>query len=145
MTADSAFEPGPCASRLANIDTLSPAGKYALLKSIADDISATFIDISKHISRGTLDVDHTAAIHDLIDSIRRSEPESQRLQQVRKHHRRREKQWEAEKKWMFNEYKELVKRSEELHELWKKRVGNGTRDFKHAMKRLSIGRVPGEA
>ncbi|KAE8351202.1 hypothetical protein BDV28DRAFT_150207 [Aspergillus coremiiformis] len=137
MSADLSSVPGSCAMRLQNLERLSSAAKSALLRSIADDLTSTFICISKELSRGTLSATHTDPIHDLITSIKNTEwPEHQRMQQELEY-RQRERRWRAERKWMRRKVEGLVKHSEEIHGQLTERLAKVRGDFDDATRELA--------
>ncbi|KJJ29549.1 hypothetical protein AFLA70_19g004260 [Aspergillus flavus AF70] len=138
MSAEPYFTPGSCAMRLQNVEGLSSVSKSALLRSIADDISAVFICISKQLSCGTLNARHTRPIHDFITSIRCTERlEQQRLQQDLERYRQRERRWRAERKWMCRKVEGLVKHSEVIHNQWKERLNKAKGNFEGATRELA--------
>ncbi|PIG78990.1 hypothetical protein AARAC_003570 [Aspergillus arachidicola] len=138
MSAEPYFTPGSCAMRLQNVEGLSSVTKSALLRSIADDISAAFICISKQLSCGTLSARHTRPIHDFIASVRNTERlEQQRLQQDLERYRQRERRWRAERKWMRRKVEGLVKHSEGIHKQWKERLERAKGNFDDATRELA--------
>ncbi|KAB8223165.1 hypothetical protein BDV33DRAFT_200718 [Aspergillus novoparasiticus] len=138
MSAEPYFTPGSCAMRLQNVEGLSSVTKSALLRSIADDISAAFICISKQLSCGTLSARHTRPIQDFITSIRNTERlEQQRLQQDLERYRQRERRWRAERKWMRRKVEGLVKHSEGIHKQWKERLERAKGNFDDATRELA--------
>ncbi|KAB8234290.1 uncharacterized protein BDW43DRAFT_310318 [Aspergillus alliaceus] len=139
MSATDPRTPGSCAMRLRNLVGLSSTSKTALLRSIADDIRAAFISISKQLSRGTLRTKHTDPIHDLIASIKSTEsPECQRMQQELERYRQRERRWRVERKWMRRKVKGLVRHSEEIHRRWKDQLWRAKGDFDDAARELTV-------
>ncbi|KAE8163012.1 hypothetical protein BDV40DRAFT_299886 [Aspergillus tamarii] len=122
--------------RLQNIEDLSSVSKSSLLRSIADDISAAFICISKQLSCGTLSARHTRPIHDFIASIKIIERlEQRRLQQDLERYRQRERRWRAERKWMRRKVEGLVKHSEITYREWKGRLERVTGQRKKLLSR----------
>ncbi|KAB8200176.1 hypothetical protein BDV34DRAFT_21488 [Aspergillus parasiticus] len=139
MSAEPYFTPGSCAMRLQNVEGLSSVTKTALLRSIADDISAAFICISKQLSCGTLSARHTRPIHDFITSIRNTERlEQQRLQRDLERYRQHERRWRAERKWMRRRVEGLVKHSEGIHKQWKERLERAKGNFDDATRELAV-------
>ncbi|OGM42756.1 hypothetical protein ABOM_008172 [Aspergillus bombycis] len=135
------FSPGSCAMRLQNLDSLSSVSKSALLRSIADDISAAFICISKQLSCGRLSARHTKPIHDFVTSVKNTERlEQQRLQRDLERYRQRERRWRAERKWMHRKVEGLVKHSEEIHKQWQVRLARVKGNFDGAKRRLAAQR-----
>ncbi|KAE8422804.1 hypothetical protein BDV36DRAFT_290974 [Aspergillus pseudocaelatus] len=132
------FTPGSCAMRLQNLEGLSSVSKSSLLRTIADDISAAFICISKQLSCGTLSARHTRPIHDFITSIKNTERlEQRRLQQDLERYRQRERRWRAERKWMRRKVEGLVKHSEVAYREWKERLERVSGNFDGATRELA--------
>ncbi|KAE8379084.1 hypothetical protein BDV26DRAFT_176334 [Aspergillus bertholletiae] len=137
-TTEPYLAPGSCTMRLQNLECLSSASKSTLLQSVADDISAAFICISKQLSCGTLSARHTRPMLDFITSIRNTgRLEQQRLQQELERQRQRERQWRVERKWMRRKVEGLVERSEVIHKQWKGRLERVKGNFEDATRDLA--------
>ncbi|KAB8069387.1 hypothetical protein BDV29DRAFT_161470 [Aspergillus leporis] len=143
--SDPVYTPGSCAMRLQNLEALSSASKSALLRSIANDISAVFICISKQLSHGTLSAKHTRPIHDFIKSIKKTELSGHvRLQRKVERHRQRERRWRAERKQVRKEIRDLMRHSEEICGRWKERLGKARGNINDATKELVVLRWKNE-
>ncbi|GIK05951.1 hypothetical protein Aspvir_010067 [Aspergillus viridinutans] len=110
-------------SRLQTLPDLDSSSKRTLLCSIATDITATFICISKHIENGTLSDEHTASIESIIDIIKGTEASQRRmLERKVKRYTRLARRLKSQREWMRREFGELVKRADAVNLRWRKRV-----------------------
>ncbi|GFF44027.1 hypothetical protein IFM58399_07146 [Aspergillus lentulus] len=110
-------------ARLQTLPNLDSSSKRTLLCSIATDITATFICISKHIENGTLSDEHTASIESVIDIIKGTETSQRRmLERKVKRYARLARRLKSEREWMRREFGELVKRADAVNLRWSKRV-----------------------
>ncbi|RHZ57310.1 uncharacterized protein CDV56_107592 [Aspergillus thermomutatus] len=112
-------------SRLQNLQKLDSSSKRTLLCSIATDITATFICISKHIENGTLSDEHTGSIEGVIDIIKGTEVSQRRmLERKVKRYARLARRLKIEREWMRREFGKLVKRADAVNGRWRERVRN---------------------
>jgi hypothetical protein len=110
-------------SRLQTLPDLDSSSKRTLLCSIATDITATFICISKHIENGTLSDEHTASIESVIDIIKGTEVSYRRmLERKVKRYARLARRLKSEREWMRGEFGEVVKQADAVNLRWRKRV-----------------------
>ncbi|KAF7114546.1 hypothetical protein CNMCM5793_009191 [Aspergillus hiratsukae] len=108
---------------LQTLPTLSNTSKHTLLNTIATDITATFICISKHLETGTLRNEHTAPIDRIIDIIQGTEVSHRRmLERKVKRYARLARRLKREREWMRREFGEVVKRAEAVNGRWRERV-----------------------
>ncbi|KKK14002.1 hypothetical protein P175DRAFT_0503949 [Aspergillus ochraceoroseus IBT 24754] len=108
---------------LENIHTLSPAAKTALMQSLAHEMTSTFIAISKEIQRGTLTPHNTVPLHQVIRTITHTTAAAHRkLERKLTAYERRAKRWRAERRWIRQEFAQVVWRSKMVHLRWKTRV-----------------------
>ncbi|EAW06986.1 uncharacterized protein ACLA_086880 [Aspergillus clavatus NRRL 1] len=131
------------ASRLHNLTTLNTPSKQILLRSIADDITAVFIRISKHIEKGTLGAEHTAPINDVIEIITGTEvSQRRRLEQRVRRYAVLARRLKGEREWVRREFGALVERVERVSGVWRERV-LALREVNRGMRR-EMGRMRGE-
>lgn len=115
--------PGSCALRITNLHYLSSRAKRTLLRSIASDITATFILIAQHAEKGVLGRKHTEPINSVIEKIKETEC-SQRVlleDSVRKY-KRRVRRMRREKVWMRGKLGRVVKGIHEMIGMWRERA-----------------------
>ncbi|KAL2009662.1 hypothetical protein VTN00DRAFT_5469 [Thermoascus crustaceus] len=107
--------PGSCAMRLTDIDTLSSALKTDLLRSIATDISATFIYIAKQAEAGNLSTIHTAPINSIIRIIKDTEVAQRRaLERKVRRYERQARRLREKRKMVKSGLGQVVKKAEEV-------------------------------
>ncbi|KAI9932636.1 hypothetical protein MW887_008884 [Aspergillus wentii] len=127
--------------RLRNIETLSSSSKTALLKSIANDISAVFIYISKQSEAGNLSTKHTAPIDNVIRLIKGTEVSQRRMLERRVlRYERQASRLRAERRWIRGEFMKVVKRAEAVSERWREKVGKLSGDLDGTRRDLSLAR-----
>ena len=133
--------PGFCTMRLRNIQTLSSPAKTALLQSIANDISATFIYLAKQAEANTLNPEHTAPINDVIAIIKDTTASQRRtLERRMARYERRTKRLRAERKWAQWEFRRVVQKAEMVHGRWKGTVGRLREGMERMRRELVLAR-----
>lgn len=85
--------PGSCALRLANLESQAPQIKSELMQSIAEDISATFILVSRHVAAGTLEHRQTDILDNVIRTIRDTDLGRRKLLERETRRLRKERNW----------------------------------------------------
>lgn len=130
-------------SHLQTLPNLDNTSKRTLLSTIATDITATFICISKHLENGTLSDEHTGPIESIIDIIKGTEVSHRRmLERKVKRYTRLARRLKREREWIRREFGEVVKRAEAVNARWRERV----RDLEvvnKAMRRELVRAGPG--
>ncbi|RHZ56385.1 hypothetical protein CDV55_101855 [Aspergillus turcosus] len=130
-------------SHLQTLPKLNNTSKRTLLNSIATDITATFIYISKHLENGTLSDEHTAPIDRVIDIIKGTEVSHRRmLERKVKRYTRLARRLKREREWIRREFGELVKRAEAVNARWRERVRD-LEGVNKAMRRELVRAGPG--
>lgn len=133
------FRPGSCAMRLTHIDTLSSRSKTSLIKSIATDISATFIYIAKQAEAGNLSAIHTGPINDVIGTIKDTEvAHREALERKLARYKRVERRLRRERKWMKRELMGLTKKADAVVEDWKTRVHGASKELEETRRELEF-------
>lgn len=133
--------PGFCTMRLRNIQTLSSPAKTALLQSIANDISATFIYLAKQAEANTLNPEHTAPIDDVIAIIKDTTASQRRtLERRMARYERRTKRLRAERKWAQREFGRVVQKAEMVHGRWKETVDRLREGMERMRRELVLAR-----
>ncbi|KAF9886900.1 hypothetical protein FE257_011023 [Aspergillus nanangensis] len=114
---------------LKNLPTLSSREKSILVRSIANEITAAFVDISRHIAQGTLSDEHATPMNEIIRTIMGTDArQRERLERKVYRYRRRAQRWKTEKAWIQRQFGALVRRSETVQGRWRERFGRLKKD-----------------
>ncbi|KAL3472167.1 hypothetical protein BJX99DRAFT_262581 [Aspergillus californicus] len=111
---------------LQDIASLTSSEKTALMHSVAQQMSNTFVAISEAIQRHLLTPENTAPLHGVIETVNgHGENRIRKLERSLVRYRRRAKgakRWRAERRAILEDIEGLVRQIKELQQAWKKRV-----------------------
>lgn len=114
--------PGSCALRLLHITHLPSHKKKSLLRSLASDISTTFILIAQHAESGILTRKHTGPINAVIETIKETEIwQREMLEDCMRKYKRRIRRMKREKVWVRGKLGHVVRGVHEMVAVWRER------------------------